>query len=896
MPDVDEDYLFDRETTLAILAGFAKNRRVIVTGYHGTGKSTHIEQVAARLNWPCVRVNLDSHISRIDLVGKDAIVIKDGHQVTEFRDGILPWALSAQRRALLRRIRRRPAGRDVRHPARAGSRPGRLTLLDQSRVIRPHPAFRLFATANTIGLGDTSGLYHGTQQINQAQMDRWSIVTTLNYLPHDNEVDIVLAKVHALRTPKGREQASRMVRVADLTRNAFMNGDISTVMSPRTVITWGENAEIFGDLGFAFRVTFLNKCDELERPLVAEFYQRALGVGAAGILRQRRDELTASADVDEEARGADRAVQAGGGRLRARGRRASATSTSPSPPTGRCSLAQQGAPAGAAAPADAAGRGDHARPRRRHGAAARLPRRQGAPPLLARKGGRRARSSTRSSRRAARRSARAAWTASRANLTAMLQDRYHRANLDDITEQSEAPMEDAVALMVRERLTGARAAEERAQGRRALARGDRDARPAASSTGSAPWRRTSTPSPRRCAISSSRSTWARSSARNPTTTRTSRATTPRARRSRARPRAARPSRSSRNPPSRRRKSTGEEEETGESEEADATAEDFSQDDSAADKEPSGEARRPDFSGRNEPQIDYKVFSTRHDEIVHAEDLCPPEELDRLRAFLDKQLASLHGAVARLANRLQRRLLAQQNRAWDFDLEEGILDPARLSRVIIDPFAPLSFKQERETAFRDTVVTLLLDNSGSMRGRPITVAATCADILARTLERCGVKVEILGFTTRAWKGGQSREEWLQGRKAPSPRPAERPPPHRLQVRRRAVAARAPQPRADDARGPAEGEHRRRGARLGASAAARAARAAPHPDGDLRRRAGRRRHAVGEQRQLSRAAPALRHRADRAALAGRADRHRHRPRRDALLSAAPSPSSTPRSLPA
>jgi cobaltochelatase CobT len=213
--------------------------------------------------------------------------------------------------------------------------------------------------------------------------------------------------------------------------------------------------------------------------------------------------------------------------------------------------------------------------------------------------------------------------------------------------------------------------------------------------------------------------------------------------------------------------SGEEEETGESAESDTTAEDFSEDESAADQEPSGEARRPDFRGRNEPEIDYKVFSNRHDEVVHAEDLCPPEELDRLRAFLDKQLASLHGAVARLANRLQRRLLAQQNRAWDFDLEEGILDPARLSRVIIDPMAPLSFKQEREMAFRDTVVTLLLDNSGSMRGRPITVAATCADILARTLERCGVKVEILGFTTRAWKGGQSREEWLRAGKPPNP---------------------------------------------------------------------------------------------------------------------------------
>jgi cobaltochelatase CobS len=276
VPDLDQDYLFDRETTMAILAGFARNRRVMVTGYHGTGKSTHIEQVAARLNWPCVRINLDSHISRIDLVGKDAIVVRDDHQVTEFRDGILPWALQTPTALVFDEY---DAGRpDVMFVIqRVLEVSGRLTLLDQNRVIRPHPAFRLFATANTVGLGDTSGLYHGTQQINQGQMDRWSIVTTLNYLPHDNEVDIVCAKVKGMRTPEGRDKISRMVRVADLTRNAFVNGDISTVMSPRTVITWAENAEIFGDIGFAFRVTFLNKCDELERPLVAEFYQRAFG-------------------------------------------------------------------------------------------------------------------------------------------------------------------------------------------------------------------------------------------------------------------------------------------------------------------------------------------------------------------------------------------------------------------------------------------------------------------------------------------------------------------------------------------------------------------------------------------------------------------------------------------
>ncbi len=276
VPDLDPDYLFDRTTTLAILAGFAFNRRVMIQGYHGTGKSTHIEQVAARLNWPCVRINLDSHISRIDLIGKDAIVLRDGQQVTEFRDGILPWALQHNVALVFDEY---DAGRpDVMFVIqRVLEVSGRLTPLDQNRVIRPHPAFRLFSTTNTIGLGDTSGLYHGTQQLNQGQMDRWSIVTTLNYLAHDAEVDIVLAKAKNFRTTEGRDTVSKMVRVADLTRNAFMNGDLSTVMSPRTVITWAENAEIFGDIGFAFRLTFLNKCDELERGLVAEFYQRCFG-------------------------------------------------------------------------------------------------------------------------------------------------------------------------------------------------------------------------------------------------------------------------------------------------------------------------------------------------------------------------------------------------------------------------------------------------------------------------------------------------------------------------------------------------------------------------------------------------------------------------------------------
>jgi cobaltochelatase CobS len=276
VPELDEAYRFDPQTTLAILAGFAFNRRVMVQGYHGTGKSTHIEQVAARLNWPLVRINLDSHVSRIDLVGKDAIVLKEGKQVTEFREGMLPWALQ---RPVAICFDEYDAGRpDVMFVIqRVLEASGKLTLLDQNRVITANPYFRLFATTNTIGLGDTSGLYHGTQQINQAQMDRWSIVATLNYLDHDVEAEIVTAKAPSYNNPDGKRTIMAMVRVADMTRNAFMNGDVSTVMSPRTVITWAQNAEIFGDIGLAFRMTFLNKCDELERPTVAEFFQRAFG-------------------------------------------------------------------------------------------------------------------------------------------------------------------------------------------------------------------------------------------------------------------------------------------------------------------------------------------------------------------------------------------------------------------------------------------------------------------------------------------------------------------------------------------------------------------------------------------------------------------------------------------
>ena len=273
VPNIDESYKFDKNTTLAILAGFSHNRRVMIQGYHGSGKSTHIEQVAARLNWPCIRVNLDSHISRIDLLGKDAITLKDGKQITEFKEGILPWALQTPTALVFDEY---DAGRpDVMFVIqRVLEVEGKLTLLDQNKVISPHSGFRLFATANTVGLGDTSGLYHGTQQINQGQMDRWHIVSTLNYLDPELELKVVLSKVPSLDNKEGLEVAKNMISVANLSRQGFANGDISTLMSPRTVISWAENFQIFSDLNKSFEITFLNKCDETERVIIAEYYQR----------------------------------------------------------------------------------------------------------------------------------------------------------------------------------------------------------------------------------------------------------------------------------------------------------------------------------------------------------------------------------------------------------------------------------------------------------------------------------------------------------------------------------------------------------------------------------------------------------------------------------------------
>ena len=276
VPKIDNDYKFDRDTTLAIISGFSFNKRVLIQGYHGTGKSTHIEQVAARLNWPCLRVNLDSHISRIDLIGKDAIIIKDSKQITEFKEGILPWSIQNPVALVFDEY---DAGRpDVMFVIqKVLEKEGSFTLLDQNKILKQHPLFRLFATTNTIGLGDTTGLYHGTQQLNQGQLDRWNIITTLNYLSFDKELEIILAKSKSFNTKEGKEIVSNMIKVADLTRKGFVNGDISIVMSPRTVLHWTENSEIFKDVGYAFRVTFLNKCDDLEKNIIAEYYQRCFG-------------------------------------------------------------------------------------------------------------------------------------------------------------------------------------------------------------------------------------------------------------------------------------------------------------------------------------------------------------------------------------------------------------------------------------------------------------------------------------------------------------------------------------------------------------------------------------------------------------------------------------------
>ena len=771
MPDIDPDYLFDKQTTLAILSGFAYNRRVMVSGYHGTGKSTHIEQVAARLNWPCVRVNLDSHVSRIDLVGKDAIVVKEGMQVTEFRDGILPWAYQHNVALCFDEY---DAGRpDVMFVIqRVLESSGRLTLLDQSRVIRPHPAFRLFATANTVGLGDTTGLYHGTQQINQAQMDRWSIVTTLNYLPHDNEVAIVLAKAKHYRDAKGREIVNKMVRVADMTRSAFINGDLSTVMSPRTVITWAENAEIFGRYRLCVPPHLPQQVRRTGACAGGRVLSAGLRRGIAGIGGQRGAWLTGR-------------LMAGPGDNSRSKSRGNGEADNFKRAVGVCMRAISGDHEleVAFAKDKPALAGNRARlpdlPKKPSRNDIAITRGLGDSMAL-----RRACHDMRIHTKLAPegKQARAVYDAveqarveaigARAmkgvadNLGSMLEDKFVKANLADVRDKADAPVEEAVALMVRERLTGRAAPQERRARRQSVARLGRAEgrrryrRPARQA------RRSAGASPASCATCWPAMEMAEELGDDQQNDETEDDDDQPQGEENSEEGGEDDSGSDQSKSEDAEAST-DDEQSGEMEASDANAEDVSDDDDT-DAETPGEARRPDNPLTNLPrEIDYKVFTTTFDETVGAEQLCDEEELDRLRAFLDKQLSNLQGVVGRLANRLQRRLMAQQNRSWDFDLEEGYLDSARLVRIVIDPMQPLSFKQERDTKFRDTVVTLLLDNSGSMRGRPITVAATCADILARTLERCGVSVEILGFTTRAWKGGQAREKWLKDGKPSNP---------------------------------------------------------------------------------------------------------------------------------
>ena len=281
VPEIDEGYIFDKETTLSILAGFDHNRRVMIQGFHGTGKSTHIEQVAARLNWPCVRINLDSHISRIDLLGKDAIKVRDGKQITEFQEGLLPWSIQNPVALVFDEY---DAGRpDVMFVIqRILEVEGKLTLLDQNKVISPHASFRLFATTNTVGLGDVTGLYHGTQQINQGQMDRWHVLSTLNYLDPNQEFKVVVSKMADFKNAKNQEILKNMIKLANLTRNGFANGDISTLMSPRTVISWAQNFKIFKDVASSFKLTFLNKCDDMEKPIISEYFQRCFDLEVDG--------------------------------------------------------------------------------------------------------------------------------------------------------------------------------------------------------------------------------------------------------------------------------------------------------------------------------------------------------------------------------------------------------------------------------------------------------------------------------------------------------------------------------------------------------------------------------------------------------------------------------------
>ncbi len=276
IPTLDENYFFDEKTTLAILSGFIFNNRVLIQGMHGTGKSTHIEQVASRLNWPCMRINFDSQISRLDLVGKDVISIKDGKQITEFREGILPYAMRNGVALVLDEYDAIKS--DVAFVIqRLLEEEGKFALLEENEIITPHPNFRLFATSNTLGAGDDLGIYHGTNLINQAQMDRWNVVANLNYLSKEEEVKILQAKLPFLKTKLHENTAPMMVQMANLTRQSFKNGDLSNLISLRTLISWGRNIEIFGDVKTAFILSFFGKVIDDEKLIIIEFYQRVFG-------------------------------------------------------------------------------------------------------------------------------------------------------------------------------------------------------------------------------------------------------------------------------------------------------------------------------------------------------------------------------------------------------------------------------------------------------------------------------------------------------------------------------------------------------------------------------------------------------------------------------------------
>ena len=760
VPDVDTAYKFDRETTLAILAGFSFNRRTMIQGYHGTGKSTHIEQVAARLNWPCIRVNLDSHISRIDLIGKDAIVLKDGKQVTEFREGILPWCLQ---HACALVFDEYDAGRpDVMFVIqRVLEVEGKLTLLDQNRVIRPHPSFRLFSTANTVGLGDTTGLYHGTQQINQGQMDRWNIVATLNYLPHAMETSIVLAKLDA--NPKDaavKKRIEAMVALADLTRAGFINGDISTVMSPRTVITWAENTRIFGDVGFAFRVTFLNKCDEAERATVGEYYQRCFNeeIPTGGFttrtieprpVKGRDSGHDTMSGTNKDNTRAEEFKRATAGALRAIAEIPDVQVAFQPGPSGLSGKrARLPLPTRALPPAEMArlrGSSDAIALRLRHHDDA-----------------------VHSARMPARREAKDAYDAleqarvevvgSRhmagvaANLRSKLCEECEAEGYDRMTRKDQLPVSAALALLAREQMSG-------------------EVSPPAARRILDMWRDTLGETADAALVEMNRSqdnqlAYARAARKLLAALDLAEAE------------------SDADPEDQTEEGEDGGEQSGQQDDQqDGSGQSESEQDSmlgANPEEMEGEAaddegtesdedaaiaEGDDRPGGPQPRRErpnpdneavYRAYTRLYDEEIEAEELCDPDELSRLRQQLDQQLQHMQGVISKLANRLQRRLLAQQTRAWEFDLDEGLLDAGRLSRVVVNPMQALSYKRELDMEFRDTVVTMLIDNSGSMRGRPITVAAMCGDILARTLERCAVKVEVLGFTTRAWKGGQSRK--------------------------------------------------------------------------------------------------------------------------------------------